>query len=238
MAGAAGPVLTLLQTTLNGMNFFKPVLRGIFALALFPPVFAFGDLIRIDNSSSPDAKYYLTFKTTTDEYQETVAKLQVRRANGDKVIGEFDYDQFSPTITPSSAKPSWNSTSTAFALTSYQTRGWTGTELYLKTNGEKWIHPEFPQFPETYIGHNGWTGGGKGHFVIVSWESPRKVKIDLRDRLDWMHPGPVPVIDAEVESDWVYFEVNPALGDKAIRFLRIVPKTKAEIDANENQAPM
>jgi hypothetical protein len=83
----------------------------------------------VGNSTSPDGKVYLTIESAPDSLDAGSGALQIRDAHTKKVLGFFDWGQFGPVIEPKSATVIWKLDSSAFALTWYMARGWTGSKI-------------------------------------------------------------------------------------------------------------
>lgn len=164
------------------------------------------DPIELEKSTSPNAKFYLTIAPSTDDHMLTSDILQIRQSKDKKIVATFEWGQFGPHISPTSAKALWKPDNQAFALTTYVTRGWTQSTVYA-CNGTKWVELTEPKFTTKYSVKEGWESRGKGHFIAVKWVGSDVLKIDYCESLLKRGVGNSPA-DSEVNDEWVYLRLH------------------------------
>jgi hypothetical protein len=187
------------------------------------------DPITLDGSTSSDGKYFLTIEPSPDNHFYTSDTLQIRQTTTHDVIAKFDWGQFGPHISPNSAKVLWKPGSTAFALTWYMTRGWTGTEVYASSES-KWTKVVFPNYEKRIIGKDHVTGRGKGQFIAEAWLRDGTLKIGYIEGLDWDGKGSPPNFGDVDENDWVFFRLIKHADIPSLEFVKLNARLEHDYD--------
>jgi hypothetical protein len=155
--------------------------------------------------------------------------LQIRQTADKRILNSFDWVGFDRVIGPTSATVLWRQGSDAFALTLYMTRGFTGSQVYVK-NGKKWFELGLPQFPTRFGEKQHLTGRGKGQFIVKQWLPNDTLKCKYEEGLVWDGKGIAPTIGDVEEDDWVFFRLINRNGTSGLKFIRLEPNREYGYD--------
>lgn len=147
---------------------------------------AYADAVTINESTSPNGKYYLAIIPEPNAGDGS-GTLEIRRASDGKAVCSFDWYQYDSVISPSSAAVLWRKDSDAVAVTTDTTRHGTSSYVYVK-DATKWVdcsddlEEKASALREEYV-RNGWQDHSRLSFAVTKWTAKDGLIMDWGS--DW-----------------------------------------------------
>ena len=170
------------------------------------PLCARAEPIVIDDSQSPDGKYFLTIEPHEPEGVAS-GTAEIRLTKAKKIVGTFEWEGFGELPNATAFTVLWNKDSNAFAIFWEITRGYCTCAVYARTNGV-WQNVNLPDYGAEIRRMEGKSSEGKGFDKPMTWLTDNELEIKL-----WWR-----TLD---HDDFIYLGIGQENGRPAAKILKI-----------------